>query len=535
MSLHLPLNTGNKPGTQIGQNISDDNLNVLLNAKSKEDVSTNTAMQAFKEYQEAKVGIGHHIRKYTVSVAAYGTMVVVPVAAVGAGAYWLLQDFINDPFKIFPFVYNNFNVPMIAGSSIPMIGDSIAGSAASALTTPAGTAVSLITVNAIFYKTLGIAPIASVAQWGALMISSALLFAAKQAGDIVARSYDTDEVAKNETRQKTQKTILNELKVTFDDVAKGFINEWELAKDSPKKMLELIYTAEQMQSQLPTIKNLLRKMELPLSNVDMIMTKLQTVVNTVKKSSCDLRSPDQKGAHKYNTELLSIISDKDFTSKAVSKEVKKHVDIVSKNTLGKMHTIESYFAAGVSGVVNGGLVSGFFAAVPNLFLYATQPDSQCYNAQTTSLSNCKIQATAGALSLIPGIVSGVRTATSVQNVYIENRKVADKRRIENTDLALTKLINTYNGIAENLKQQYVNTKNNPQKRELLARDAENILAKIPMIKQEILNTGVIENANLITEELEIILAIILNRAVSQVKQENGNGVVNSFVNFFTAT
>lgn len=530
MSLNFPLHTGSSASYQIGQNISEDNLNKLLKARCKEDLTTPVAYQAFKEYQKAQTGIGHHIRKYAASVTVYGTMIGAPVAGVIGGAYWLLKDYIAQPTTLISDLADAAidaainNTPMI-GAGNPILG------AVAEYTTPRSALAVIVSIGAVdaaFYRTVGVAPVASVAKWSVLMMSSALAFAAKQAGDMVARSYDSKEDENTKTREQAQKSMISQLTKTYDDIADGFLNQVEQAKDSPAAMQEYILVAEQLKKQFPLIRSELKNLGLAPSAVNLIMSRLVTVMDTVKHVAFDLRSPKGINADKYNTELLSVISVDEFASNAVPKDVKKHVDLAHNNTLGAMHTVKSYVAAGASGIASGALVTAALTAIAGATAHYAGMDSTCYSSP--SLVNCDAQILGAGLSMLPGVVHGVNVASRVQNAYAKERKVADARKIENIDAALIKLMQTYDGIAGYLKQQYASAKNDANSMQMLVMNAESILAKIPTIKQEIADTGVIENSDVVTEELETVLAEILKES-----SQESRGFSFGFGSFFAQT
>lgn len=507
MGLNFPIHTGSEAAYRFGQNISEDNLNKLLKAQYKEDLATPVAIQAFKEYKNAETGYGHHIRKFASSVAVYGTMIGAPVASVIGGTYWLLKDYIAQPSTLFSDLadaaYNN--TPMI-GAGNPVFG------AIAEYTTPRSAVAVVVSVGAVdaaFNRAVGVAPVRSVAKWSVLMISTAIAFAAKTAGDMVARSYDLKEDENTKTREQAQKAIINQLTRTYDDIADGFLNQVEQAKDSPEQMQEYILIAEQMKKQFPLIKSELKKLALAPSAVDQIMSRLVTVMDTVKHVAFDLRAPNSVNADRYNTELLSVISVDEFASNAIPKEVKKHVETAQSNTLGTMHTVKSYVDAAATGLVNGALLTAASAAIACACAQYAEIGSSCYSAP--SLVNCEMQAGIVGMMALPGIAYGADVASRVQNTYAKERKVADSRKIEHTDAAVVKLVQTYNGIASYLKQQLAAVNAGAVNRDRLEMNAESILAKIPTIKQEIEATGVIEDAEIVTLELETVLEEILKK------------------------
>lgn len=504
---HGGNNTSKK---HIFNQVSGNNILIMLAAKTGKEMTTSVAIQAFKDYQNAQPGIGYQVRKYAASVLAYGTMVVGPVSAVVGAAYYILKDplktYVNDPMKFTSDILTN--KPMISPENV-VLGMFSSYSQPAYL---AATIGGVVAVDLACKKATGYAPVKSLAKWTVGMISSTLLYAAYKAGEMTTSSYERDELEKAEIRKRSHQTIFNEQKDTYDGMACEIFAQCDECRNSPKEMRVLQARAIELEARFPVFKKELAKLKLTPSEVDQIMDKFVAVIKSIKELAFDLRASHAIEDQDYNRELLSILSKKEFAGKAISKKAQKHIELVKSYTLGVGHTLRSVARASVSGLtralavevaIPALLAAGAYFAAPALFDQA----ATCFAARDISL--CQSEAmVVGALATIPAVVSGLGLFQKVYGNFSAERQVADGRKEDHLASANSELATIYHGVAISLEEKANACKQNPQAMSQLKTEAERISEKIPGIKAEIKATRVIDPAHVI-EYLEQVLKNII--------------------------
>ena len=466
------------PYTSAYGNIAQTNLSSVLNATKKEELVTNVAEKAFQDYQKNKFGLGHHIKKFTLSVAGGGVVLGTPVAAGIGGMYWLLKDYIKDYTKL-------TQITPMPIKGVLSIGGAIA-------------------VDACFYKTIGVAPIKTTIGWSIGMISMGIVNAANFAQNMIAGSFLQKEKAMIKTRDEMHQLIINDLKTTYDHMAEGFSQHINSAIDSPKELLKLRAMAEQIEDQLPYVQKQLEKFELRKADVNSILNKLSSVAAYAQNYALDLRVPKTEGDIRFNIELMSVLSEDEFASKAVSTEVKSHIKSAKSNKLGVLHTLKSLGKAGLKGsavTLATGLV------IPTIFAVGALLSKNSSCLITRSFEACTLEGKA-ALASIPVVVlaGGIKADQVLKSCFAERRKM-DQRVSENNRLASEKMHSIYTGIADQLVKEFSYGASFET-----MQNAEKILRKLPAIKNEIAKSG-IQNPESITEYLEYVLNQILSKRV----------------------
>lgn len=492
MGLVYPLN----PSSDC--NVAQQNLSTLLCAKnSGEDVTSLVARNAFQDYQNASLGFGHQVKKFTVSVAAYGAAIGLPVGAVVGATYWFVKDYISKPsqalYDLGAAFYNNR--PAFS-ANIPIIGRF------APYTTPAfclGTLAGIALVDRAFKERYNMTPIKSVAKWSVNMMSSVLLYAAYKAGELATSSFAQEELEKGESRKYSHQKIIEQLKCIYDDVAQSFSDDYENAENSPKEMMKFKHTAEQLEENFPYIKSQLEALDLRSFEIDQIMGELIGVTATIKESALGLKDTGSKDDDRYNTELILTLPKWDIPALAVTNEVKSHIKIAQYNDLGAAHTFNSIVKSGASGVATTAsielAVPALFAAVTYLAGVDIEPKSAMIVGAT--------------LAIIPALQEGSSVANKMFKGFCDEREKADERKAEQIKLAHNKLLGVYDGIALHLTQRYIKAKNDPVAMDQLQADARNFLSKFTLLEGEIANVSMLENHQEITENLRQILAVLV--------------------------
>jgi hypothetical protein len=512
--MNMPIGAGSR----INDSIVEKNYHQLANAKTVEDVATPVALKAYNAYKNAQIGVLHHVKKYATSVAAYGTAIGIPVSIVGGTTYWLFKDALNhaynNPADFFEYKLNIIrNNEQLLTNNTVLIGQLIDNLPAVKMmaeyTTPASflaAAAAVGLVDRAVHTSTGFTPIGSVMKWSVNMMSSILFYSAYKAGEIISSTYDQQEQAQNMTRLQSHQLIIKNLKCTYDDIANRFMRQCEEMEMNPSAMLELRSTAYQLETCFSTIATHLAKLELSDAEICQIMDRLITVTKQVKHVALDLRISNSPEDRRYNTELLSILSEDEFASKAVTTSVKRHIETAKNHTPGTLDGIKSSvsiasktLAAGISTQI---ALTAFLAAGSRFSL-----ESNC--TQTFEATDCSSEKPLLAASLVLSLGAMHSIYRRFSNTAERERQHAEMKRIENTDAAFRKLITIYNGVAENLNQQFNIAKYNRSALAELKTNAARIAAKLPTIKSEIASTGIIENAAVITEDLETVLNAIL--------------------------
>ena len=494
------------------KDFSADNLQTLLAAKNIKDVTTPLTLQLFEDYKKAKIGFGHQFKKYTASLVAYSATIGLPVAGVVGTTYWLFKDFVKDPTLMANLIWKNEQ--MIEGGNF--FTDSIApySTPALALTTLGGA----LAVDFAAKKALGVAPIRSVSRWTIGMISTALLYAAYKAGEITTSSYQQVEVEKTETRKKTHQQMIKQLTNKYNNIADEFTHCYDTARNSPKKLLEIKNTADELQALVPFFKSQLATLDLKASEIGHIMDKLLTATKNIKEKGLSLRTSGNQDDSRFNFELLSCLAQEEFVSKAVSKQAISHLEIAKANTLGTMHSLKSIAYAGAAGIaaatvvevaIPALLVAGAYVGSYFSFPSAFDHVSQCSTER--NFSHCGLEAGVVALSILPAIAQGVDLAKKIHTSFSKERIVADKKRVDHIGSAYKELLRTYAGVADDLNSRFAVAKKNPKKMEELKINATSIQEKLPIIKNDISKLGVFDHPSEITKQLEIALENVLGK------------------------
>lgn len=493
MGLTFPLNP-----SQAGNHVAQNNLSVLLCAKNtREDVTSEVVRNAFKDYQDAKMGFGHYVKKFTVSLAAYGATIGVPVAAVIGTTYWFLKDYIKAEYITNPLLAAK-DIGKLVLNNQPAIDPNnpyIGGLAP--LTTPAflfGTAAAVAVVDKAFKDKFGIAPARSVAKWSANMMSTVLLYAAYKAGELAGASYLQEENEKTDARKYAHQKIIEQLKCIYEHVADGFFKEYEKGKDNPKEMIRFKHMAEQLEENFPYIKSKLEDLDLKPFEIDLIMSKLSMTVATIKDSALEFRQGGTDDNHRFNIELLKTLSMKDMSSVAIPNDVKNHLKIAEYNQLGTMHAIKSLATASAAGLATTVVADLGATAVMTLAAQGAGLDVG-RNFQTGT----------AILALVPSLNEGTKVYKKVYNNFLDEKAKANLRKEEQVVIAHEKLFNIYNGIARYLTKQYNSSKHNTAAMQALGEEARNILAKLPLIEAEIARFNCMCNYHDITQNLSQIL------------------------------
>lgn len=481
---------------------SENNLSQLLVGKGKDQLITPVAKQAFIDYKNARLGVIHQAKKYTASILAYGATIGVPVLAVGGTVYYAFKDYIHDPSKLTTLIWNNY--PIISSDN------SVVGSLAPYTTpvTALSTFAGVMAVDFALKKATGFAPIQSVSKWTVGMISTALVYAAYKAGEITTSSYEQEEEEKTNTRKNLHIAILEQLKTTYDDIAEGLFARFQLSSHSPKELVELKNTVVQLQKRFPYIRSQLAKLDLKPSEIESIMDRLVSVTKKIKEQAFDLRMPVSEADNQYNAELLAVLSDKEFASNAISKDIKNDAQIVNNNSLGVMHTIKSYATAATLGLGSAAAIQTVASAIlvaGSYFSFSESWDHISICAKTFNTSSCISEAAVIGLMSIAALAEGVDVAKRVHNSFVKERAIADERKAKHEQHALNKLVGIYNGVANYLlKQREVAT--TPEAKNKLKADEENILAKVPAIKKQVAKLGVTADPSIVTKKLENMIA-----------------------------
>jgi hypothetical protein len=499
MGLTFPLNS-----SQAG-NVAQNNLSILLCAKKTGEEVTNEAVRnAFKAYQNSKIGWGHYVKKFAVSVAAYGTAIGLPVGAVAGTTYWFFKDYVKDylekpfwaPLKIVRDVGSAaLNNQPAFDPATPIIGG------LAPYTTPSfclGTLAGIAVVDKVLNDNYGIAPARSVAKWTVNMMSTVVLYAAYKAGELAGSSYLQDEEEKTELRKYSHQKIIEQLKTIYDHVADGFFSDFEKVSESPREMICFRHMAEQLEENVPYIKSKLEELELKPFEIDQVMNKLSMAVATIKESALGFRQSGTEAGHRFNIELIKTLSKREISSIALPNDVKNHIKIANANELGVMHSIEAGISASAMGLATALAVD--FAAVGALTLGL--------QGMGTSVSR-EMQQIVAVLACVPSLYAGAKIA---QKVYNNSREVlvkAKSRRDEQVAAAREKLLVVYNGMASFLTKQSTDYKHNPFALELLSEDARNVLAKLPLLEKEINKLDVMRDRYDITNNLRQILVEVI--------------------------
>lgn len=492
-------------------NLSTHNLSKLLTATSANEVTTDVAQRAFDDYKKSELGLFHHVKKFTASLAAYGLTLGVPVAAVCGATYWLLKDPVKavmaNPGSVISFAYDN--QPLLEGSNVVT-------SAIAPYTTPLAISATLAAIGTVDFaikKTTGFAPARSVTKWTFAMLSTALLYAAYKAGEITTTSYEQQENQKTKTRERSHRTIVEQLKITYDDVADGFIRSCNAVINDPREMAAHKAMAEQLQNRFPVIKAQLAKLALTNSEIAQIMDKLNGAIKSVKAAAFELRKSSETN-DKYNAELLSILTADEFASKAIPRSAQTNISLAKANTLGLMHTAGSFVSSALSGLTTAATVQIAIPATALAVTYFAKPDllgdvTSCISKQ--DYSSCQLEAGAVALAALPAITLGASVAKNVHEGFAKERAIADSRQADHKNKAFNELQGIYDGIANHLYQQIEATKNDLQAKDKLKQDAENIVAKLPSIHAQITKTKIFEADVVfgITEQLANALSHIV--------------------------
>lgn len=486
MGLTFPLNA-----SQAGSQVSQNNLSVLLCAKnSGEDVTTEVVRNAFQDYQKAKLGLGHYAKKWTASVAAYGAVMGLPVGAVIGTTYWIFKDYFNNPWSLIrdlatnrPFI--DPNTPIIGGLSF--------------YTSPAfgvATLAGLAAIDQVFQKETGISPVKSVAKWSVNMMSSVILYASYKAGEMVSSSYHQDEEESNISKKLSHQKIIDELKCIYDHVADGFYNEYEKVTDNPKEMIRFKNMALQLEENLPYIKSKLAALDLKAFEINQIMSRLCVSISTIKESALEFRQTRSDNNIQFNIDLLKTVPPRDISSIAIPNDVKNHLKIANYNNVDSVVKLNGYLEAAAKGIT--------VAVVTDLALALFASFGSSIFGYQGNLP--AITAVVGA---IPSIKLGAEEANKVLEVCREEQVKAESRKAEQVQIAHEKLRGIYNGLADYFRKKVSESHYNPFAMDILKEEAKVILAKLPLIDEEIAKVELLANLHPVTENLRRLLINLL--------------------------
>lgn len=524
-------------------NISENNLNVLVSAKKGDQLATAITKQAFKDLQNAKLGYGHQIKKFIMSTLPIGLGISVVAGGMGYLGWRAtsavvanspgLPQIVEGIKEIMAGSQQNGtsllgNVPglnlVAGGGQLAVKAGELGVSLAQGLYTTSVNTLYTTSVNTIgqpatitliilggvdraAYKFWGISPLNWVIGGTVAIAGAGFISTLNKISDMVSHIYVQKEKMLGKKREQNHKIIFEQYKTTIDDAADGLLKLYEQAKNNPRELIKLKDFADQLRKNFPVVNSHLEKNELSSSEVRQIMDKLGSAVRKVQEMAFDLRTPQSDEDNRYNAELMSIMSKEEFSSKAISKDVNRHIAIAKSNTLGVMHTVGSYAGAGLKALTAtvGVEIVGMGGSLINSSIRTGA--KQCY--LSPSSDSCSLLTKTAALVAIPAIILGAFAGKRVYDKFSKQREISQIRRVENINSASAKEKRIYDGIAGALVQQS-STVQGYEAEEQFRENARNILAKVPSIKSQLAKTGVIENPDSITKNLEDVLARILS-------------------------
>lgn len=499
------------------------NLNKLLSYNTSENrgdehLTTEVGLEALDCLQKANLGLCHQVKKYTASIGAYTATLGVPVAAVAGGTYYLLKDYIETPSKaaelLCPLAPSLLNSTLSGGCTSPEVEGYFSGKNLLLGLAALGGA------DYVIQKGTGFTPLRSMVSWTGHMLSTALLYAAYKAGEMATHSYDRQEKEADALKVQSRKTLFEQTKAAFDVAADGLMARAEEVKDNPKEILLLKEKVARLARKMDAIRqDLASDLRLEKTEVAHVLDKLQSTIRFIEDISLSFRSAVSESDHKFNIELMSILSSGEFSGKELSLEVQNLLEEIEAHTFGFGHVVKSYVAPVAQGAAYASIVLLPTAA---LMYAATQyPETEVFSSfapHVSQMKGCvtqlmqggaceegssqKTYAAIAGTALAAIACGGVAMSTANQH-YLQEAIDAEELIARNKGRINEKLAQLYSGMALYLDSQPVTP--------ALKLQAERIREKIPQINQALSKIEVLDNPELLTGALKKVVDRIVSR------------------------
>lgn len=458
MSLTLPTVTNE------AFKVSFQNLNRVINSKEQDNRNinpfiTDVAKLCVEDIKNAQVSFTDKIKKHVVSASVHGSLLLAPAATALGGVWYLSKDLTTEKMKNFDSYH--------------------------ALIISAG-------LGAAFLVDKGIGSVVGVRPSTFALVSmyDAYREIVGRISKEVLSSYNRREDDMRATKADRREKIQKELVTTYTGMADELVQLYTKAQNEPKEMMELKKLVDKFDDKLPFIAEVFAKnkdLHLNETEVTAILRPIKEVINLINQHGFSMRSTAGAIDNKYNAELMMILSNEEFSEKAVSHTASEHFQEAKNNTLGFGHTFKTY-ANGIFGTLaipSGIAACSAYLSNPTLM----EKTQEIFQGKVDSSQTMPIVAGVTAVGLVA--VGAIDIASSMMHQSLRKKRLECEAEVKlRTTAGIQDLKAIYDGIATHLSDGKVS-----------AQDCLKIKSKLDSVERQLKATGIVQNPSEITQKL----------------------------------